>query len=72
MSHSSFEAMETTLRQLSEIVERNHAQQTEETCLLVNQMTKLVDEMKSKTRKNLSSFPQPPASVSSAVAVATK
>lgn len=70
MSHSSFEAMETTLRQLSEIVERNHAQQTEETYLLVNQMTKLVDEMKSKTRRNLSNFPQPP--VSTPVAVATK
>lgn len=62
MSNGSFEAMETTLRQLSEIVERNHAQQTE-TCLLVNQMTKLVDEMKSKTRRQVTSFPQPPVAV---------
>lgn len=66
MSHTSFEALESTLRQLSEIVERNHAQQAE-TFMLVDQMTKLVDEMKSKSKTSPSSFPPPPIA---AIAVA--
>ena len=67
MSPYSFDALETTLRQLTEIVERNHAQQTD-TSLLVQQMTNLVDEMKAKnSKRTVANFAPPPVVVSVAM-----
>jgi hypothetical protein len=48
MSHTSLDALETTLRQLTEIVERNHS--NGDTTSLIKQMAKLVVEMRSKSR----------------------
>ncbi len=61
MSHS-FDALELTLRQLTEIVERNHSQ--EDTSILVKQMTNLVDEMKLKTRRVSNTSFAPPIAAS--------
>lgn len=57
MLHTGFDALEATLRQLTEIVDRNH----KETATLVKQMTSLVDEMKAKTGIISNAFPPPVA-----------
>lgn len=48
MSHNNLDSVELTLRQLKDIVDKNHSQEVE-TSLIVQQMERLVTEMKSKT-----------------------
>lgn len=48
MSNNNLDSVELTLRQLKDIVDKNHSQEVE-TGLIVQQMERLVNEMKSKT-----------------------
>lgn len=48
MSNNNLDSVELTLRQLKDIVDKNHSQEVE-TSLIVQQMERLVIEMKSKT-----------------------
>lgn len=50
MSNNNLDSVETALRQLKDIVDRNHSQGVE-TGLIVQQMERLVIEMKGKTRE---------------------
>lgn len=51
MSNNNLDSVELTLRQLKDIVDKNHSQEVE-TGLIVQQMERLVTEMKSKTRNS--------------------
>ena len=48
MSNNNLDSVELTLRQLKDIDDKNHSQEVE-TGLIVQQMERLVTEMKSKT-----------------------
>ena len=49
MSDNSLDSVETTLRDLKDIVDRNHPESLE-TSILMQDMEKLIAQMKSKTR----------------------
>lgn len=51
MSNSNFESVETTLRNLKDIVDRNHSD-SRETGQLVDDMERLIADLKSKTRES--------------------
>lgn len=62
MSNNNLDSVETTLQQLKDIVEKNHSSNGSETGLIVQQMERLVVEMKSKTKSKRSiAFPEPPS-----------
>lgn len=50
MSNSSFDSVETTLRSLREIVDRNHSHSSMETADLVRDMEQLLEEIKTKNK----------------------
>ena len=54
MSNNNFDSVETALRQLKDIVEQNHSDGME-TTLIVQQMERLVVEMKTKVQHSNSS-----------------
>ncbi|MBX9722297.1 MAG: hypothetical protein K2X81_12930 [Candidatus Obscuribacterales bacterium] len=49
MSNNSLDSVDTTLRDLKDIVDRNHPESLE-TSLLMQDMAKLIAQMKTKTR----------------------
>jgi hypothetical protein len=52
MSNSSLESVETALRTLKEIVERNHSESVETTALM-RDMERLIKEMKMKSNPTM-------------------